>query len=280
MTTTWVGSPNFTPGRQGNKPSKIIIHWMDGNLASTDAVFQNTTRQTSAHYGLEDNTIHQYVKEADTAYQAGVWDVNLKSIGIEHSAAPGRPASDATYASSIQLCTEICQRWGISPDNIVPHNSVVATQCPGTIDLNRIKAGVKLKLGDDMADKIDVNLSRVIAHGILGRNGIVGRAYSLNGSAGDPWIGGELTAQFLMDVFNSKEASDWRDSQSPSSINDINTKLGQLASLQTENANLKAQLAEALKTSQGGLTPEQAAQLGETNSIVKKIWDKLTSLFK
>ncbi len=48
--------------------------------------------------------------------------------------------------------------------------------------------------------------------------------------------------------------------------------------LQKQIADLKAQLAS--KPTSGGLTPEQAAQLTETNSIVKQIWSKITGVFK
>lgn len=145
--TQWIGSPNYTPTRLGQKVKFIVIHWMVGTLSSTDAVFQSKARGTSAHYGLENANRHQYVREDHTAYHAGNWVKNLQSIGIEHSAAPGRKATDATYKNSIELCTYLCKKYGLNPDTaIIPHNSIVATQCPGTIDINRIKKGVKANL--------------------------------------------------------------------------------------------------------------------------------------
>jgi hypothetical protein len=143
---TWYGSPNFTPGR--TDVEFVVIHWMDGYLAGADATFQNTVRQTSAHYGVEDDTIHQYVDEANTAWHAGDFEANRRSIGIEHSAMPGRPASDATYASTIWLITGICQRYGLDPATaILPHKHFTSTDCPGTMDLPRIIAGVQAGLG-------------------------------------------------------------------------------------------------------------------------------------
>lgn len=143
---TWYGSPNFTPGR--TDVEYVVIHWMDGYLAGADATFQNTVRQTSAHYGVEDDTIHQYVDEANTAWHAGNWDANTRSIGVEHSAMPGRDASDSTYASTIWLITGICQRYGLDPAvAILPHQHFTSTDCPGTMDLPRIIAGVQASLG-------------------------------------------------------------------------------------------------------------------------------------
>src|SRR5918912_3174811 len=81
----WIGSPNFASGREGNSVKFIVVHHMAGTLAATDAVFQDTQRDTSAHYGIgRGGEIHQYVSEDDTAYHAGQWYANLDSIGIEN----------------------------------------------------------------------------------------------------------------------------------------------------------------------------------------------------
>lgn len=135
--STFIGSPNYTKGRQGNKVTGVIVHWIVGNLASADAVFQNKSRNTSAHYGIENDVIHQYVKDEDTAYHAGVWQVNLTTIGIEHSAQPGRDASGATLDTSAQLIANLAKTYSfaINSSTIRPHSAVKATQCPGTINV-------------------------------------------------------------------------------------------------------------------------------------------------
>lgn len=133
----WVGSPNFDTNR---KPiDRIIIHWMVGTLASTDAQFQKPAG-TSAHYGIEDENIHQYVKEEHVAYHAGVYAMNQRSIGIEHSATPTRPASEATYRTSAALVAQICKKYNIPLDrqHILKHSEVKATQCCGTVDIDKI----------------------------------------------------------------------------------------------------------------------------------------------
>lgn len=146
MNAIWIGSPNFQPGRGSKKVNKIVIHWMAGNLASTDRVFQDTARKTSAHYGIENEVVHQYVKEENTAYHAGVFEVNQESIGIENSAQPGRDASELTYKTLVTICTDICKRYNLDESSIHPHNEYVPTQCPGTIDLGYIREGVKNNL--------------------------------------------------------------------------------------------------------------------------------------
>lgn len=156
-----VPSPNYWEGR--TQPiKKIIIHWMVGTLQSTDATFSNPASEVSAHYGIENDIVHKYVNEGDTAFHA--MDANPFSIGIEHSAQPGRLASDSTYETSIELCTEICVRYNLNPDlDIEPHKKYVATECPGTIDLDRIKQGVKKRLGGSMDEnKITSGINYII----------------------------------------------------------------------------------------------------------------------
>ena len=138
MNIDWIGSPNYDTNR--TKIDTVFIHWIVGTLASADKQFQKTTNGTSAHYGVEDNKIHQYVKEDNVAYHAGVYSWNQRSIGIEHSASPDRPASEDTYKTAGFLIGNICRRWGIpiDKDHIKPHNSVRATQCPGTMDIDKL----------------------------------------------------------------------------------------------------------------------------------------------
>lgn len=146
MNITQKPSPNFTNGRENKGIQEFIIHWMAGNLASADAVFQNRARNTSAHYGIEDDKIHQYVDLNNTAYHAGNWNVNQTSIGIEHSAQPGRDASDATYESSAQLIASIIKSGRVGK-SYRKHSAVVATACPGTVDVDRISRRVNEILG-------------------------------------------------------------------------------------------------------------------------------------
>ena len=151
MSTTWLQSPYYTAGRQGAKITDIVLHWMAGTLASTDAEFTGGTRRVSAHYGIEDGVVHQYVDDADTAWHAGNWGENLRSIGIEHSATPTRPASPETIATSVALIIALCHRFGIDPSNIYPHNKFFPTACPGTLPLAEIVARVRVALSEPAA---------------------------------------------------------------------------------------------------------------------------------
>lgn len=146
MNIIWKGSPNFTKNRAGAKVKFIIIHWFgSGTLESANSRFQNPASQASAHYGISKERIWQWVKETDASWNAGVYQKTLESIGIEHDAKPGQNLSDKDYELSGQLVAEICKRWNLplNRQTIIGHQEVKPTQCPGTIDINRIIAIAK-----------------------------------------------------------------------------------------------------------------------------------------
>src|SRR3990167_3035122 len=148
MEIKWTGahSNNYTVGRGGKKISKIVMHWIVGTLESADATFANPDRLASAHYGIGDKEIHQYVKEEDTAWHASNLTVNRESIGIEHSGGwdlgNGQRAkpTEETHKTSALLIADICKRYSIpiDKDHILPHNNFSATQCPGSLDIDKL----------------------------------------------------------------------------------------------------------------------------------------------
>jgi N-acetylmuramoyl-L-alanine amidase CwlA len=148
MNIKWFGANanNYTVGRSGATIKKIVIHWIVGTLESADATFANPDRKASAHYGIGDTDIHQYVDEKDTAWHASNWILNTESIGIEHEGGwllqDGTRAkpSEQTHETSAQLVADICRRHSIPIDreHIRLHNESSATTCPGTLDVNKI----------------------------------------------------------------------------------------------------------------------------------------------
>jgi len=138
---------NFKVGRDGNSINKIIIHTVVGSLQSAITTFQNPSRIASAHYivGL-DGRIVQMVKESDTAYHAGNWQVNLTSIGIEHADNMdyNGPRTPELYEASARLVLDICKRYNIPIDrqHILRHRevSLKPTACPDNLDIDRIVA--------------------------------------------------------------------------------------------------------------------------------------------
>ena len=147
MQPIWKTTENYTSGRDGTAIDRIVIHYIVGTLAAADATFANSSSGVSAHYGIGEGSLHQYVSELNTAWHAGNFPMNQRSIGIEHSASPDRAPSESTYEISIDLCTQLCQDYGLDPQTqIIPHNLVVATACPGTVNLQRIRDAVEARL--------------------------------------------------------------------------------------------------------------------------------------
>lgn len=107
---------------------------------------------------------------------------------------------------------------------------------------------IKTYREDEMAEKITEDTSKIIQHGIIARNGLRGRGYSLDGSTGLPWVGGDLTNKFISDVFSSPEAVQWRDSYDPASINDINAKLDSIPNLAAQVSSLTIQVNDLTKS--------------------------------
>ena len=96
MAAVQVSLPNFTEGREGTAVDRIVIHYIVGTLAAADTTFSDPNSGVSAHYGIGEGEIHQFVDEANTAWHAGDWNFNLRSIGIEHSADPSRTRAGTT----------------------------------------------------------------------------------------------------------------------------------------------------------------------------------------
>lgn len=146
---TWIGSPNFAPGRQGIKIDRIVLHWIVGTLSAADGTFQNRVNNVSAHFGVGDTAVHQYVQVSDTAYHAGNWAMNLRSIGIEHQGGPNLPISNETYMTSARLIVDLTREYSIPMDkeHILLHKEIVATNCPGTLDRDRLISEAKRLIG-------------------------------------------------------------------------------------------------------------------------------------
>lgn len=130
---------NYFKGREGERPKIIVIHHWGKLGQSFDNVISwfcdNPNCETSAHYVVEAGKVACIVDLDDTAYHAGDWDYNLKSIGIEC-----RPeATDADYATVAELVADLWETYGKLP--LIGHRDVpnVPTGCPGIWDVKRLQ---------------------------------------------------------------------------------------------------------------------------------------------
>jgi N-acetyl-anhydromuramyl-L-alanine amidase AmpD len=158
---------NYTVGRDGNAVELIVDHWTVVMFEGAIRRFKDPASILSAHYVIgQDGRIAQLVSEDDTAYHSGRFDVNLRSIGIEHEAGPGMAPTDALYAASAQLHLKIATRYGLAIEagnTVLPHRAIVPTECPGTLDLERIVREASEE--DDMFTEEDRRkLDRVYQH--------------------------------------------------------------------------------------------------------------------
>src|ERR671934_1706154 len=128
MTIEWIGPvppSNYEPGRGGERVAFIVEHWTDARIDSAIARFMDPRSRVSAHYVIaQDGRTLQLVSESDTAFHAGEYGANQRSIGIEHEASGIMPPSDALYEATARLQADIAGRYGIalSPgETLVPH---------------------------------------------------------------------------------------------------------------------------------------------------------------
>jgi len=132
---------NFSKGR--DRPiDRIVIHVADGTYGGTLTWFADPRCDVSAHFTVAtDGRIGQSVNLADTAYHAGDWVMNSRSIGIEHEGQPSKGPwvpSVAQLEASAALVAELCKRFGIPADrtHIIGHAEVnpgraARAGCPG-----------------------------------------------------------------------------------------------------------------------------------------------------
>lgn len=153
MTTMFVlpaAGDRYTPGRTV-PVDQLVFHTTVGSYAQTVATFQGGFRLVSAHYVIDEHEdrIARCVVEASTAWHAGNWPVNQRSIGLEHVDNGGydEPRDPELYVRSARLVAGIAERRPQIPLELhedperpgcIRHRSATATHCPGTLDVELI----------------------------------------------------------------------------------------------------------------------------------------------
>lgn len=80
----------------------------------------------------EAGRVARVVEIADVAWHAGIWEVIVRSIGIECNPRAG----ENDYKTISELIANIRSEYGGLPLN--PHLKYVPTECPGVYDLSRL----------------------------------------------------------------------------------------------------------------------------------------------
>lgn len=250
------------------KPIKqIVIHWIVGTLASADARFMKAEEQASAHYGVEDNTIYQWVDEEHTSYAVGNYTRNQETISIEHSASPTRPASEKTYQTSGQLVREIAKRWNIPLDrkHIIGHREISATACPGTIDIEKI---IELaKEGGNMGDeqcRIDRDMNWNVFNIVMDAVGIKADSNDKEGSA-------KLAAEFV-----KKMKAELLDKEDEIMYLSARVKECEKDFFNCESKRLKLESANRVRKEENTMPSSQKPSKNEPKkSFLKALWEFL-----
>ena len=107
----------------------ITIHDTEGGWSASVATLQNDAGK-SVHYivDADGSRVGQFVPETYTAWHAGNYYVNQRSVGIEHvgTAADPNGYSDGLYKKSVELVKNIRTRWKVpfDRDHIYGHYQV------------------------------------------------------------------------------------------------------------------------------------------------------------
>lgn len=131
---------NFTVGRGGSSIAEITIHHAAGTgpLTIMEKDFHNPNRKASAHYGIRDKQICQFVDEENTAWTNSVGSANRRAITIEvvnSAGGPDWPISLTSYETLIELVYSIAKRHKLFPlkkaVSLTWHSLYAVTKCPG-----------------------------------------------------------------------------------------------------------------------------------------------------
>jgi hypothetical protein len=129
--------------REGTSIDNIVIHYTTSrNIDGTIDTFvhgridPNTGKliRTSAHYIVgRDGMLVQMVDDSDAAWHAGSKKMNKRSIGIEHSANATDQITPDQNKKSIGLIRWLVAEYGVPKENIIPHDHIHSTDCPGKL---------------------------------------------------------------------------------------------------------------------------------------------------
>ena len=125
-------SRNYTNGRGGHAVDHIVVHYTgtDASAHNNLVYFSRNSAKASAHYFIDrDGTLYQSVPEEDTAWHAGKFAMNQRSVGIE-SVSAGEDFTDEQIATLAAMTQALMAKYGIPAENVVRHYDVTGKECP------------------------------------------------------------------------------------------------------------------------------------------------------
>jgi hypothetical protein len=113
----------------------------DLTVEQCGAIFANPSRQASSNYGVgSDGRIACYLEEELHPWTSSSYWADDRGITLEVADADTSDwsPSDAAYKATVELCADICNRYGIEPTytgdadgSFLEHRMFAATSCPG-----------------------------------------------------------------------------------------------------------------------------------------------------
>lgn len=138
---------NYTKSGPRRPIDYIVLHHMaipDLDIFKPDAldacyrVWTTPGTKASAHYGVEQGFVRQYVWDYDIAWANNNSQANLHSISIEHAnrnLSPNYPISEKTWKTGARLCAHLHNFYNLGyptyGKTIHIHKEFSATACPG-----------------------------------------------------------------------------------------------------------------------------------------------------
>lgn len=127
---------NYTAGR-GRPIDRIVIHYTagDGDTAENNGnYFKGAERKSSAHYFVDEDSVVLSVKEGDTAWHAGKWEMNCRSIGVEMCSKKDAEGNyyipKAAVENTAKLVRTLMEKHDIPAAGVIRHYDVNAKRCP------------------------------------------------------------------------------------------------------------------------------------------------------
>ncbi len=115
-----------TPGRAGNPVDYVVIHDTEGGWDASVATLQNDPGKSVQYIVGTDGRVGQFIHEVDTAWHAGNFVYNQRSVGIEHVGYANKPYTNVQYAASATLVQHLTDKYKIAKDraHIIGHDQI------------------------------------------------------------------------------------------------------------------------------------------------------------
>ena len=127
--------------RAGNPIEYVVIHDTEGGWSASVATLQNDPGKSVQYIVNTDGHVGQFVTEATTAWHAGNYWYNQRSVGIEHVGYYQQPYPTAQYVSSAKLVDYLTKKYPVAKDRAhvighdqVPNGKVMAQSSPACPD--------------------------------------------------------------------------------------------------------------------------------------------------